>query len=81
LRVRERQPSTRTVLQGSPTWWNKFETNLDEVVFLPIKKSATRAAASLSCEVDVLPSAARRRWTSSRRSGRNRCSWISACRA
>jgi len=63
LRVRERQPSTRTVLQGSPTWWNKFETNLDEVVVLPIEKCATRVVASLSGDVEVLPSAARRRWT------------------
>ena len=54
FRVRERQPSTRTVLQRSPTWWNKFETNLDEVVFLPIENSATRVAALLSGEVDVI---------------------------
>ncbi len=54
FRVRERQPSARTVLQRSPTWWNKFETNLDEVVFLPIENSATRVAALLSGEVDVI---------------------------
>ena len=36
------KPSTRTVLQVSPTWWNKFETNLDEVVFLPSEKGAFR---------------------------------------
>jgi len=54
FKVRERQPSQKTVLQRSPTWWNKFETNLDEVVFLPIENSATRVAALLSGEVDVI---------------------------
>lgn len=54
FRVRERQPSVRTVLQRSPTWWNRFETNLDEVVFLPIENNATRVAALLSGEVDVI---------------------------
>ena len=54
FKVRERQPSQKTVLQRSPTWWNKFETNLDEVIFLPIENSATRVAALLSGEVDVI---------------------------
>lgn len=54
FRVRERQPSVRTVLQRSPTWWNRFETNLDEVIFLPIENNATRVAALLSGEVDVI---------------------------
>jgi peptide/nickel transport system substrate-binding protein len=54
FRVRERQPSARTVLQRSPIWWNRFETNLDEVVFLPIENNATRVAALFSGEVDVI---------------------------
>lgn len=54
FRVRERQPSQKTVLQRSPIWWNKFETNLDEVVFLPIKNSAIRVAALLSGEIDIV---------------------------
>ena len=54
FRVRERQPGTRTVLQRSPGWWNKLESNIDEVVFTPIENNSTRVAALLSGEVDVI---------------------------
>jgi peptide/nickel transport system substrate-binding protein len=53
-RVRERQPGTRTVLARNPQWWNKLESNVDEVIFLPIENNATRVAALLSGEVDVI---------------------------
>ncbi len=54
FRVRERQPGTRTVLQRSPTWWNKLESNIDEVIFMPIENNSTRVAALLSGEVDLI---------------------------
>lgn len=53
-RVRERQPSVRTTLSRNGTWWGKHESNLDEVVFLPITNDGTRVAALLSGEVDVI---------------------------
>jgi peptide/nickel transport system substrate-binding protein len=53
-RVRERQPSTRTVLVRNPNYWTKVEGNVDEVVFTPIGNDATRVAALLSGEVDVM---------------------------
>lgn len=53
-RVRERQPGTRTVLARNAQWWNAHESNVDEVIFLPIENNATRVAALLSGEVDVI---------------------------
>jgi peptide/nickel transport system substrate-binding protein len=53
-RVRERQPSVRTVIARNPLWWGKVEGNVDEVVFLPITNDGTRVAALLSGEVDLI---------------------------
>jgi peptide/nickel transport system substrate-binding protein len=53
-RLRERQPSTRTVLVRNLGWWGKNEGNVDEVIFTPIGNDATRVAALLSGEVDVI---------------------------
>lgn len=54
FRLKERQPSTRTVLVRSGTYWDKIESNLDEIVFTPIGNDATRVAALLSGEIDVM---------------------------
>lgn len=54
FRLRERQPSTRTVITRNPNYWNKLETNVDEVVYTPIGNDATRVAAMLSGELDVM---------------------------
>ncbi|MGE5115181.1 MAG: ABC transporter substrate-binding protein [Betaproteobacteria bacterium] len=53
-RLKERQPSTRTVLVRNPNYWGKVEGNVDEVVFTPIGNDATRVAALLSGELDVM---------------------------
>ncbi|HJW12295.1 MAG TPA: ABC transporter substrate-binding protein [Albitalea sp.] len=53
-RLKERQPSTRTVLVRNFNYWDKVEGNVDEVVFTPIGNDATRVAALLSGEVDVM---------------------------
>ena len=53
-RLKERQPSVRTVLVKNFTWWGKAEGNADEVVFTPIGNDATRVAALLSGETDVM---------------------------
>ncbi len=53
-RLKERQPTTRTVLVRNYNYWGQVEGNVDEVVFTPIANDATRVAALLSGEVDVM---------------------------
>jgi peptide/nickel transport system substrate-binding protein len=53
-RVKERVPGQRTVLVRNPTWWGKRDGNVDEVVFVPIGTAATRLAAFLSGEFDMI---------------------------
>ena len=57
------------MLEANPHWWGKPQHNLTEVVFTPIKSGATRMAALLSGQVDMIfPGAAagRRRGSSGR---------------
>jgi peptide/nickel transport system substrate-binding protein len=54
LRVKERQPGARTVLARHFQYWDKVESNVDEVVFTPIGNDATRVAALMTGEVDVM---------------------------
>jgi len=53
-RLRERQPNVRTVLVRNGNYWGKFEGNAQEVIFTPIGSDATRVAALLSGEIDVM---------------------------
>ena len=53
-RLKERQPSTRTVIVRNIAYWDRVEGNVDEVVFTPIGSDATRVAALLSGEIDVM---------------------------
>jgi peptide/nickel transport system substrate-binding protein len=53
-RLKERQPSTRTVIIRNLNYWGKVDGNVDEVVFTPIGNDATRVAAMLSGEIDVM---------------------------
>ena len=53
-RLKERQPSTRTVIVRNFAYWDRVEGNVDEVVFTPIGSDATRVAALLSGEIDVM---------------------------
>ena len=52
--VRERQPNVRTVFQRNPSYWGKVDGNVQEVVFTPIANPATRVAALLSGQVDIM---------------------------
>ncbi|WP_290984463.1 ABC transporter substrate-binding protein [Ferrovibrio sp.] len=52
LKVRE--PDVRTVLVPNPTWWDKPEHNLTEVIFQRVANDATRVAALLSGEIDMI---------------------------
>ncbi|HSV69572.1 MAG TPA: ABC transporter substrate-binding protein [Methylibium sp.] len=54
FRLKERQPSTRTVLVRHAGYWDRVESNVDEVVFTPIGNDATRVAALLSGQVDIM---------------------------
>lgn len=53
-RLRERQPNVRTVFTRNGSYWGKIESNATEVIFTPIGNDATRVAALLSGEVDVM---------------------------
>lgn len=52
--LQEHQPGVRTVWKPNPNWWGKPVHNLDEVVLTPITSGATRVAALLSGEVDMI---------------------------
>ena len=54
FQVKSREPGVRTVLQPNAQWWGKPEHNLSEVVFTPISNDATRVAALLSGEIDMM---------------------------
>jgi len=54
FRLRERQPGVRTVFTRNGSYWDKIEGNVSEVVFTPIGNEATRVAALLSGQVDVM---------------------------
>lgn len=54
FRLKERQPSSRTVLVRNPAYWGAVEGNVTEVVFTPIANDATRVAALLSGQVDLM---------------------------
>jgi peptide/nickel transport system substrate-binding protein len=52
--IESHQPGVKTVFKPNPNWWRKPEHNLKEIVFTPIGSDATRVAALLSGEVDVV---------------------------
>lgn len=54
FRLAERQPSLRTVLVRNSSYWDKLESNLDEVAFTPIANDAARVSALLSGGIDLM---------------------------
>jgi peptide/nickel transport system substrate-binding protein len=52
--IESHQPGVKTVFKANPNWWGKPEHNLKEIIFTPIGSDATRVAALLSGEVDVI---------------------------
>ena len=54
FRVKSRDPGNRTVLVVNPHYWDKIESNIDEVVFTPIANPSTRVAALISGEIDMM---------------------------
>jgi len=49
-----RQPDVKTVFKRNPAWWGKFTGNVQDVVYTPIKANATRVAALVSGELDLV---------------------------
>jgi peptide/nickel transport system substrate-binding protein len=52
--IESHQPGVKTVFKAFAGWWGKPESNLKEIIFTPIGSDATRVAALLSGEVDVI---------------------------
>jgi peptide/nickel transport system substrate-binding protein len=52
--LKSRSPEGRIVLEANKNWWDKAEHNLTEVIFTPIANPATRSAALLSGEIDMV---------------------------
>lgn len=48
------QPDVKMVFKRNPNWWGKMDGNVTEIVYTPIKSAATRTAALLSGEVDLV---------------------------
>ena len=54
--LESREPDTRTVLKANPNYWGigQFPLEISEIVYTPIQNAATRVAALLSGEVDLI---------------------------
>lgn len=48
------EPDKRIVMQANPAWWDKISGNVTEVIYTPIRSDATRVAALLAGDVDLL---------------------------
>ena len=54
FRLRERQPNVKTTFVRNGNYWGKIEGNVINVEYTPIGNDATRVAALLSGQVDVI---------------------------
>lgn len=54
FRLRERQPNVRTTFVRNGNYWGKIEGNVVNVEYTPIGNDATRVAALISGQVDVI---------------------------
>jgi peptide/nickel transport system substrate-binding protein len=56
--LKSREPDIKTVLAKNPNWWGikegMFTGNADEVIYVPIANDATRLAALVTGEVDLV---------------------------
>ena len=57
FKLESRVPDSKTVLVVNDGWWDEKKHNLDRIEFTPIGSAATRVAALLSGEVDLVDSA------------------------
>ncbi|HSH40870.1 MAG TPA: ABC transporter substrate-binding protein, partial [Arenicellales bacterium] len=54
FKIVEHEPGVRSVMEANENWWDEPQHNLDRVVFTPISSDATRVAALLSGEIDMM---------------------------
>ena len=54
FRLALREPDRRTVLERNPGWWDKSDSNVDRAEFDVIASDATRVAALLSGDIDMI---------------------------
>ena len=54
FRVETHLPGIRTTFKVNREWWDRAEHNLTEIIFMPIASDATRVAALLTGEVDLI---------------------------
>ena len=54
FRLVSREPDRKTVVERNPDWWGKPEHNIDRAEFHVIANAATRVAALLSGEMDMI---------------------------
>ncbi len=52
--LKSREPGVRTVFVPNPNYWEKVESNVTEAIFTPIKNDATRVAALISGDIDMM---------------------------
>jgi len=54
--LEHREPDTKTVLKANPNYWGngEFPLEITEIIYTPIQNPATRVAALLSGEVDLI---------------------------
>ena len=57
FKITLREPNTKTVFKKNRKWWGNVEHNITEIHLLPIKNAATRVAALLSGEIDIVTDA------------------------
>ncbi len=49
-----RAPGIKTVYKRNPHWWGRYEGNVQEIVYTQISNDATRLAALVSGEIDLV---------------------------
>jgi peptide/nickel transport system substrate-binding protein len=54
FRILSWQPEQRVMMARNDLWWDKAKGNVQQVVYTPIKSDATRVAALLAGDVDLL---------------------------
>ncbi|MEN9773293.1 MAG: Heme-binding protein precursor [Pseudomonadota bacterium] len=52
--IKEWAPDQRIVMTANKNWWGKREGNVTDIVYTPIKENATRIAALLAGDVDIV---------------------------
>ena len=52
--LKSREPGVRTIFVPNPAYWDKVESNITEAIFTPIKNDATRVAALVSGDIDMM---------------------------